>query len=278
MSKFIYIICLFAAVFLAYKLNVILGIIVSFAVLIYGIVIFMPAWWSLQAQRAFAEGDFKKSEKLFKKSVNTGRASINVKINYAYVLMRTGKFNEAEKILDLIVRTKGPKYEKERRSAKQQRCMVYYKQDRLDEAIEDATEMFNDGYKNTQLYGMLGYFKLIKGDNLEEATKFCEEAYDYNSDDRDITDNLALCYYEKGDYEKAEELSDKIVKEAPKFVEAYYHGAQIAIKRGKYKKAKNLMSHIDNCRWSAMTTVSREAVDELNKLIERKLRLGTSYE
>lgn len=278
MVKIIYVICFFAAAFFAYRFNIWLGIAVSIAALIYGITVFLPAWWSLQAQRAFGEGDFKKAEKLFKKSIDTGKESMSVRISYAYVLMRTGKFDEAEKILDVIIRTKNPKFEKDRRTAKQQRCMVYYKQGRLDEALEDAMEMFNGGYKNTQLYGMIGYFKLIGGDNLADATKFCEEAYDYNSDDRDITDNLSLCYYENGYYEKAEELSDKIIKEAPKFVEAYYHGAQIAMKRGKYKKAQELMSHLDDCRWSEMTTVSHEETEELNKQIERKLRSGIKYE
>lgn len=82
--------------------------------------------------------------------------------------------------------------------------MVYYKQGRLDEAIEDAQSMMNEGYRNSSVYGMLGYFKLLRNDDLDETTKLCEEAYDYNSDDRDIKDNLSICYFRKGEYEKAE--------------------------------------------------------------------------
>ena len=51
---------------------------------------------------------------------------------------------------------------------------------------------------------MLGFFKLLRNDDLDETTKLCEEAYDYNSDDRDIKDNLSICYFRKGEYEKAE--------------------------------------------------------------------------
>ena len=54
--------------------------------------------------------------------------------------------------------------------AKQQRCMVYYKQGRLDEAIEDAQSMMNEGYRNSSIYGMLGYFKLLRNDDLDETT------------------------------------------------------------------------------------------------------------
>lgn len=56
---------------------------------------------------------------------------------------------------------------------------------------------------------------------LTETTKLCEEAYDYNSDDRDIKDNLSICYFRKGEYEKAEKISDELVGSAPNFVEGF---------------------------------------------------------
>mgnify|MGYP000164043595 CR=1 FL=1 len=80
--------------------------------------------------------------------------------------------------------------------------MVYYKQGRLDEAIEDAQSMMNEGYRNSSIYGMLGYFKLLRNDDLDETTKLCEEAYDYNSDDRDIKDNLQFVISEKANMKK----------------------------------------------------------------------------
>lgn len=269
--NFLYAICVAAVIFFAYRFNLYLGILVSLFVIGYVIYRYIPTYWAVKGQKAFAAGNFDESRRCYKKAYDTNRAKLQIKINYAYTLMRTGDFDEAERILNPIVRMKTTKKDNMKKSAKQQRCMVYYKQGRLDEAMEDAMELFNDGYKNTQMYGMIGYFKLIRGDELEETTRFCEEAYDYNSDDRDITDNLSICYYKKGEYDKAAELSDKIIAEAPKFVEAYYHGAQIAVKQKKYEKAKELMTHIDGCRWSNMTTVSREEVDALNKEIREHL-------
>ncbi len=269
---FIYAVCVAIIIFLAFRTSIVLGIIASLCVIAYAIYQYIPTFWAVRAQKAFADGNFQEAKRLYKKSVDTKHAKIQIRINYAYALMRTGDFDEAERVLTPIVRMKNTKKNNFKMNAKQQRCMVYYKQGRLDEAMEDAMEMFESGYKNTQMYGMIGYFKLIRGDDMDEVTKFCEEAYDFNSDDRDIMDNLSLCYYKKGEYDKAAELSDKIIADAPKFVEAYYHGAQIAVKRGEYKKAEELMSHIDECRWSNMTTVSREEVDELNKEIEENLR------
>lgn len=269
--SFIYALCVAVILFLAFRSSIILGAIVSLCVIAYAIYQYIPTFWAVKAQKAFADGDFNEAKRLYKKSVDTKHAKIQIRINYAYTLMRTGDFDEAEMILTPIVRARSEKKKNLIMNAKQQRCMVYYKQGRLDEAMEDAMEMFDSGYKNTQLYGMIGYFKLVRGDDLDEVTKFCEEAYDFNNEDRDIMDNLSICYYKKGEYDKAAELSDKIIADEPKFVEAYYHGAQIAVKRGEYKKAEELMSHIDECRWSNMTTVSRDEVDALNKEIKEHL-------
>lgn len=268
---FVYFIIAIAVVYFAFKASVLIGLIATLAILLYGVYTYIPAYWALKAQKAFADADFQGAKKYYKKSLATNRAKTQVRLNCAYALMRTGDYDEAEEILDEIVRTKVLKKEEMRYAAKQARCMVYYKQGRMEEAMADGMELYNDGYRNTNVYGMLGYFKLIMNDDIDEATAFCEEAYEYNSDDRDIMDNLSLCYYQKGEYEKAAELSDKILEEAPKFVEAYYHGAQIAVKLGNYKKAKELLTHTDDCRWSTMTTVSHEDIDGLNRMIDRHL-------
>ena len=31
--------------------------------------------------------------------------------------------------------------------------------------------MMNEGYRNSSIYGMLGYFKLLRNDDLDETTK-----------------------------------------------------------------------------------------------------------
>ena len=95
--------------------------------------------------------------------------------------------------------------------------------------------------------------------------KLCEEAYDYNSDDRDIKDNLSICYFRKGEYEKAEKISDELVVAAPNFVEGFYHGIQIAMKLNKYDKAAEYAEKLKECKRSGMTTVTEE---EVNKLIQ----------
>lgn len=266
----IYVICAAVLLVLAYKFNILLGIGITVILAALGIYTLIPVFYEIKANKAYQAGDFEESKKWYQKAYNTNHAKINTKVSYAYILMRTGDVDEAENVLDKIIRTKGVKPE-QKKNAKQQRCMVYYKQGRFDEALEEAYEIFDNGnYKTTTLYGMLGYFKYLN-DDPEEALRFCLEAYEYNSDDRDIMDNLSLCYYKLGEYEKAKEISDKIISGNPQFVEAYYHGAQIAVKCGNYSIAKEYIDKIPGCRWSNMTTVTHEEVDNLTKEIQEKL-------
>ena len=59
---------------------------------------------------------------------------------------------------------------------------------------------------------MLGYFKILKEPMSDDTFNFCCEAYDYADDNRDICDNMLICYYNRGEYEKAKEISDIILE------------------------------------------------------------------
>ena len=103
---FIYAICVAVIVFLAFRASIVLGIIASLCVIAYAIYQYIPTFWAVRAQKAFADGNFQEAKRLYKKSVDTKHAKIQIRINYAYALMRTGDFDEAERILTPIVRMK----------------------------------------------------------------------------------------------------------------------------------------------------------------------------
>lgn len=249
-----------------FKFNLTLGIIVTALVILYGIYTYIPTYYASKGNQAFNNGDFKEAAAQYKKCMQH-RPKVNHRINYAYMLMRIGEFDEAEKVLDFILRFRTVKPQL-RNEARRQRCMVYYKQNRLDEAVADAQTMFDDGYKTSQMYAMLGYFKLLQAPTAQDTYDFCAEAYDYDEDNRDIKDNMILAFFYRGEYEKAKEISDKVMSENPQFVEAYYHGAQIEEKLGNYDKALEYIEKIPTCRWSNMTTVTEEQVDILKKQVE----------
>lgn len=261
MNLFFIIVATLLVIF-GFKASVWLGILAILIVAVCSIYKYKPSYYALKGNNAFMAGDENGARELYKKAYDTGRTDIKIKTSYAYVLLRTGYADEAENVLNPIISAAGLAPEK-KNLAKQQRCMVYYKQGRLDEAIEDAEAMLNEGFKTTNLYSMLGYFKLLRNDDIEETTRFCEEAYEYNSDERDIKDNLTLCYLKKDELEKAEKISDELVELAPEFVEGFYHGIQIALKLGKYDKAREYADKLENCKRSSMTTVSEEDVERL---------------
>lgn len=270
MNNWIYYVLAIAVIVLLFKFaGPLPGAIALILVAAYALYAYIPTYYASKGNKAFNEGDFDEAAAMYKKCMDTKRPKLNHRINYAYMLMRTGDFAEAERVLDYILRFKTIKPEI-KNAARQHRCMVYYKQGRLDEAIEDAEETFKD-YKTSAMYAMLGFFKLLKAPTADDTLDFCLEAYEFNSDNRDIKDNLSLAYYNRGKYEKAKELSDAMIEDAPQFVEAYYHGALIAVKLGDYNKAKEYMEKLPECRWSNMTTVTKEQAAELEREIDAAL-------
>lgn len=258
------------ALIICFLVNRTLGIVLLIAVCAFLIYSMIPSRYASAGNKAFQNGDYDKALERYKKAYDTGRANVMIKVSYAFILMRAGDFEQAETILNAILANKNLKPE-HRNIAVQYRCMVMYRTGRLEEALRDAQELF-ETYRNSAMYGMLGYFKILHNDPLEEVRAFCEEAYEYNSDDRDILDNLALVCYKMGDYECAKQYSDELIEKEPSFIEAYYHGALIAEKCGDIALAKEYAQNIQQCRRSAMTTISEDEICQLQS------RLGISAE
>ena len=265
---FLYVVLGVIIIFVAFKINVWIGMAIVAGLAIYGIYHFIPTFYVTKGNQAYAAGDEETSMEWYKKAYDTGRMNVKMKSSYAYILLRTGHEDEAEKILDPIIRVKRLDPEK-KNIAKQQRCMVYYRQGRIKEALEEAMELYESGYRTSNLYGMIGYFKLLSNEDIKETLKMCEEAYDYDKDNRDILDNLSICYYRLKRYEDAENISDELLAENDDFIEGYYHGAQIALKRGNHKKAQEYLDKLSECKRSKMTTITEEEIETLRQEIRK---------
>ena len=94
--KFINVILVALALFFAYRKNWIVGVLVTLLVIALGIVYFVPQILRARARMAFAKGEFDEAEKWFRLSIKTKRANPDIRMEYAYVLLRTGKVDEAE--------------------------------------------------------------------------------------------------------------------------------------------------------------------------------------
>lgn len=233
------------------------------ALVIFGLYKLAPSFFALLGNNAFAEGDIEKAARHYETASKIFGGNSEAKAIYALMLMRQEKFLEAEQALNEIILDE--KIEaKDKIAAKTYRCMLYQKTDRLDEAIADGEELYKN-FKTTAVYGMLGYLKLLAGGaNLE----FCLEAYEYNSDDRDICDNLVLAYIRSGEFEKAENLLQSLREGYPTFAEAFYHSALLAKMQGDKESAKRYLACIDECSRNGMTTVTDDDILLLKEELE----------
>ncbi len=231
--------------------------------LVLGLIKLIAPITRIIALRAYADGDEKKAIALYENIIKIASKNVRYKSEYSLLLMRIGKYKEAEIMLTEIICDRTIP-QKEKINVYSYRAMAYHKLGRTEEAIESMEEVFGN-YKNTIVYGMLGYLKLLSGD---AELEFCKEAYEYNSDDRDISDNMVVSYTRLGEYEKAEEIAKKLVEKYPQYVEGFYHFAELSVKMGNYKKAKELADRIDDCRYSMITTVSKEEINALKEEVK----------
>lgn len=261
MMKFIFIAIV---LFLAFQLNVILGCAAVAVALCFIIFWNIPFFYARSGNKAFNDNDQKKALYMYEKAYKTGRASADIMITYGILLLRNAKPQDAVTIFNLVVMDKSNKKEIKYK-AKQYRSLAFYKLGNAEDAIEDAQEVF-DNCKNTLGYSLLGYLKLATNSDIDETYAFCREAYDFNNDDRDICDNMAVAYLRKGEFEQAKKITDEMIEKFPTFTEAYYHGALVSYKMGNRKKALELINDIDEkCKRTYLTTVSEDEIENLKK-------------
>lgn len=249
-------------IYFSFRISFFAGIIVT--VICMGMVwhVFSSSYRVGRANAEFSKKNYDKAMKLYEKAYKSKNRKFTVDAAYAQALLRMGNTEKSLEIVNALLSRKlsGDIL----LAAKQTRCLINSKTGNVDEALEEAKEIFyEDGFVTSNTYCLLGYVMLLKGENLKETTEFCEKAYDYDSDNRDNVDNLIVCCLRNGDYERAAKLSDDLCTEHPTFVEAFYHGAQAYLMLGNKEHAKSLAEKISSCNRTFMTTISEEKVEKL---------------
>lgn len=218
----------------------------------------------LMGQSQYAKGNNTKALSLLKKAHESSRSSVANSATYAYILLRVGNTDEAAKVLNYVLLNSKLK-EKDKMQARQILSLVRYRQGDFAEATR-LMEMVFESYKNTGVYGALGYYKILS--KSPDAQEFNLEAYEYNSDDKVIIDNMVIISLEKGDLAKAKELSDKSIDAGNKGVEIYYHAGQTYLALGDKQKALEYFKFAASCTRSFMTTVSEKEVSDAIAALE----------
>jgi tetratricopeptide (TPR) repeat protein len=146
-------------------------------------------------------------------------------------------------------------------------ALVQWKKGQLDDAVATLEEVFA-GFKNTAVYGSLGYLLILKGD-LEKALEFNREAYDYNNQNAVIVDNLGQNYYLMGEYDSAGEVYEKLLAGKPDFPEPYYNYGLVLAATGCRERALELFRKALEQKFSFLSAITREEVEHaIRKLSE----------
>lgn len=244
---------------LLFKSNALYGFLFLLAAASLFILIKRAAILAIIGRTYYYKGDMETSLAWFEKAYKTGMAKPQTEASYAYLLLKSGKTQEAENILETLL--KSNLSEDNRMMAKSNMALVQWKKGHLNEAIATLEEVIKV-YETSSIYGSLGYMLIQKGD-LDKALEFNLRAYDYNNENAVILDNLGQVYYLKQDYDKACEFFEKLIAKAPSFPEAYYNYALLLKAKGEYERALETAEKALNYKLSFLSTIQKDDIDAL---------------
>ncbi len=215
--------------------------------------------YMIKSSRAHAQGNELDTLHWLEKSCRTGAAKPSIVTTYGYLLLKNGRLEEAMKVLADQLRSPSLS-NMDVYVAQSNYALGLWKQGKLDKAIA-MLEKTIPHYKNTNVYGSLGYLYNLQGD-LEKALAFNLEAKDYNATGPVILDNLGQTYYLMGDQEKATEVFEKCLSLNPQFPEAYYDYALVCEKLGNIEKSIELLNKAKSYKINFLSAISKEDIDK----------------
>lgn len=216
----------------------------------------------ISAQGKFNEGKTEEAFKLYDKAYATGNLKHGKALFYAYLLLRDGRLEKSEKIMDDVLKkykTLLTKYDL--LNIDINKALIKWKDGDLKGAIACAEKIYNDGVKNTSLYGVLGYWYILDK-RYDDALKINEEAYDYNANDQIICDNLAQNYFLVGQTDKSEEMYKNLLDKNPSFIEPYFNYGILLKSKGDKEGAKEYFEKALLQKEKFLSTVTHNMVKE----------------
>lgn len=245
-------------------INVWLGLLT--AVIYLAVLVYMSraVIYSMRGSKAYSRGMTDEAIRLFGKAYATKKASVRASVSYAYILLKNADLAKADEIMTQVLKENGNSPDLP--YIKSIMALVLWKKGELDAAVEMLEEVIKV-YKTTSVYGSLGYLLILQG-NLEKALQFNLEAYDYNSSDKIIQDNLGQNYYLLGMYDKSDEVYKPLLEKAPGFPEPYYGYSLLLLAMGRKDEALEYMKKALGYKFSFLSTISREEIEAKIKEVE----------
>ena len=154
-------IAMLAVIIIAIMYNKILGLCLTVCFIIYKSYTSRASIIALKAHKAFKQDKRDESIALFEKAYHTKGCTMRDKITYGFILLKYADVNKASEVFTKLMSEKMD--DKDSNMIKSNYAMVLWKQGKLEEAISLLKELYKT-YKTTALYGTLGAFLIEKGD------------------------------------------------------------------------------------------------------------------
>ncbi|MEX1029507.1 MAG: tetratricopeptide repeat protein [Paenibacillaceae bacterium] len=256
-------------IFFAFSKHVLLGILAILILLAYLMYKKRNNLFATLANSAHLKGNNELSLQWLDKAYKVDPKHHQIAITYGYNLLKYGHVDHAEKVLEQLITPHSTV--SQRSSINMNLALVRWKQIRLEEAISMLEEI-NERMKTSVLYGSLGYLYVEQGD-LDRALAYNLEAYDYNESNTVILDNLGLTYIQLNEWNKAEEIYNKLIPLSPKFPEAYYHQGLVQFNKGEFALAYDNYVKALEQPFTYMSTEPKELIESKKDELQEKLEI-----
>jgi len=246
-----------AIIVIAWRFSIWLGmaaLLAYFALQLYN---FRPVLYNLIGSKKYSIGQMEDALMWFKRAHDTKKAGPRISVSYGYLLLKNAEPEKAEEVLQQVLKSNPSPGDLS--YVKSILALVLWKKGDIDAAVDMLMEVIQT-YKTTSVYGSLGYLLILKGD-LEKALQFNLEAYDYNSSDNIIQDNLGQNYFLLGMYDKSKEIYEALLEKKPAFPEPYYNYGLLLEKLGEREKAIESIKKALDCKFSYLSSITREEVE-----------------
>jgi tetratricopeptide (TPR) repeat protein len=252
-----------AIIILGFWLNPLLGILAILLVLAFAFYTSRVDLYAMRGNIRYAKGDMDGAVKWLRRAYEMKDNKPQHQIAYGYLLLKTGDIQGAEEVFSNV--NENHLNRESKLKLQLNKAFVLWKKGMKEEAIE-RTAGLHEEYKNSMLYGTLGYFYILTG-NLEQALSFNLEAYEYSGTDKVILDNLGQTYYMLGEYDKALEIYEKLLPLDPKFPEAHYNYGLVLEHKGEHQAALDSMHNALKYKDSLISSITKENIhDKIDEL------------
>ncbi len=216
---------------------------------------------ALFAKYKYSKGDYYGALKIFNIADKIGNLGVGDKTLYGYNCLRCGELERARKAFDVAYMITKPE-SADRHRVRMLQALLAWKEDDIETAVEFLEEVYESGFRNTNLYQNLGImYNLVS--NYDKALEFNKEAYNYNEDDDIIVDNLADTYSLRGEYEEAEKIYEDLMQRDPRFPEAYYGYGEVLINLGKKQEGIEMIEKSLKKPFSFLSIRPREEIEDM---------------